>query len=250
MKRKILFQFLFVGGLAAIFTTLKSDSNGKYNGGTSCSSCHGNMNTNTTVVLTGLPSTFVTGQTYPLSFAISNATNTKAGFNISTSAGTFTAGSGSKVNGAKTQITHTTPKSAASGTTTFDFTWTAPATIGAVTFLAVGNAVNGDGQDNSSDQWNSTTKTVSGSFPASVNDVEKLALKCYPNPTTNVLTIDNINKFNHVIVFDMTGQQQQVSISYNSNNSCSINCGSLASGMYFVHASIDGKIATTTFEKK
>ena len=132
--------FLFAS-LAMIYITTSSSSTGNVaSSGTSCGSCHGSKNTATTVNLTGLPASYVPGQSYTLTFTVANATNAYAGCNIAASAGTFTAGTGTQLMGS--QITHTAPKAAVSGVTTFTCSWTAPATAGSVTFNAAGNAVN------------------------------------------------------------------------------------------------------------
>ncbi len=249
MKTKILSQLFLLVSLCLIYLTMSSDSSGKYNGGASCGSCHGSKNTATTVAINGLPATFVPNQTYPLTFTVTNATNAKTGFNILVSGGQFTQGTGSKVNTAKTQITHTTPMSALSGMTTFSFTWTAPATTAAVTFSAVGNSVNGNGGSDSGDQWNTITATVTGAFPASVNDITTSALTCYPNPAADYIIVDGINAQAKIIVLNnLFGQHIVPNYSFQSNM-CRIDCSHLASGLYFLSAVVDGNIVKTSFIK-
>lgn len=248
MKAKILFQLFLLSGLGIIYITMKSDINGKYNGGTSCSPCHGNQNVATTVAITGLPSLFVTGQTYPLTFTVTNATNPKAGFNIAASAGSFIAGTGSKINGGGAQITHTSPMTAVSNVTTFTFSWKAPNTTAAVSFNAVGNAVNDDQNDSNADQWNSTTLTINGSFPAGVSEVEKNFLKCYPNPSTDKVCIEGVHTQN-IQVYNLSGQKMNVA-STQSNNNCTLDCSKLAAGTYFVIVHEEGKLLKATFVKQ
>lgn len=251
MKRnKLLFQFFLFSSLGLIYLTMSSDINGRYNGGTSCSSCHGSKNTATTVTINGLPSTFVTGQVYNLTLTIANSTNAKAGCNVMVSAGMLGAGTGSKVNTAKTQLTHTAPKSAVSGTTTFDFTWTAPASTTAVTFSAVGNAVNDDGNASSLDQWNSTTATVPGSFPANVNESTWNSLKIYPNPVYNDLVIEGFaGTPDQLRVFDCFGQCLPVS-SRAENGRCVVSCSNLPSGYYFIAGGHQGQQYRASFLKQ
>lgn len=248
MKSKILFQLVLFVGLGVVFFTMKSDSNGKYNNGTSCGNCHGNLNAATTVVITGLPSTYTPGQTYNLGVAITNATNTKAGFNLLVSGGTLNAGTGSKVNGAKTQITHTAPMNATGTTTTFNFTWTAPTTIMPVNFSAVGNAVNGDNSDSQADQWNTTTNTISGAWPASVNDINTSAITCYPNPATSQIILDGVHATDQIVVYSLFGQKVNTTCTYNASK-CSIDIAALATGTYYVHGVVNGKHVQTSFIK-
>lgn len=243
MKSKILFQFFLLAGLGIIFFTMKSDQNGKYNGGNTCGTCHGSVNTATTVALIGLPATFETGKTYNLTYSITNATNSKAGFNILVSGGTLNAGSGSKVNSAKTQITHTTPKSAVSNVTTFDFTWTAPSTITTVNFTTVGNAVNGNGGD-SGDQWNTASYAVQGGFPASVSSIDRTSLTCFPNPSSMSIQLNGINQDAQVDMYNLQGQR----INCNMVNGV-ISVSQLTNGLYFIHAVQNGKTFVTSFTK-
>lgn len=243
MKSKILFQFFLLAGLGIIFFTMKSDQNGKYNGGNTCGTCHGSANTATTVALIGLPATFETGKTYNLTYTITNATNTSAGFNILVSGGTLTAGSGSKVNTAKTQITHTAPKSAVSNVTTFDFTWTAPSTITTVNFTTVGNAVNGNGGD-SGDQWNTVSYAVQGGFPASVSSIDRTSLTCFPNPSSTSIQLNGINQDAQVDIYNLQGQR----VNCNLVNGV-ISVSQLTNGLYFIHAVQNGKTFVTSFTK-
>lgn len=232
MKSKLLFQLLLLTGLGIIHVTLSSDVGGKYNGGTSCGSCHGNKNTATTVALNGLPTTFTPGQTYTLNFTVANSTNSLAGFNIQVSGGTFTAGSGSKVNGTKNQITHTAPMSAVSGVSTFNFSWTAPATTTAVTFNAVGNAVNGNNNDDSGDQWNTLSTSVSGSIPSGVESVDKSTIQLYPNPVNDKFSVSGLQGDAVITVYTLSGQRMEQLRSQASE--ASISSASYPAGLYLV----------------
>ncbi|MBP6624432.1 MAG: T9SS type A sorting domain-containing protein [Chitinophagaceae bacterium] len=247
MKSKILFQLFLLTGLGIVFVTMKSDIGGKYNGGTSCGSCHGNKNTATSVALNGLPTSFTPGTTYPLTFTVTNSSLSKAGFNLLVSGGTLTAGAGSKVNNAKTQITHTSPMAAVSGVTTFSFSWTAPTTTATITFSGVGNAVNDDQNDGSADQWNSLTQSVSGATATTVQDLNTLSLKSYPNPTSNFLTIEGFPKdAKDVMLVGVNGQFITPNISFNADKAV-LNCANLAEGQYILHANIQGKTRVTKF---
>ena len=138
---------------------------------------------------------------------------------------------------------------ASDGFDTFTFTWTAPASTTAVTFNAVGNAVNGNGNNDSGDQWNTTSVSVPGSFAASVNNVEVIKLNCYPSPTSNFVTIDGIgNSVKDLKVYNVLGQINN--ITYNQQgNKCVIDCSNLPIGTYYILSNIDGKIAKTSFLK-
>jgi Secretion system C-terminal sorting domain len=245
--KKIIFNVLLIAGLAISFITFKSDINGKFNNGTSCGTCHGSANAATVVALSGLPTSYVSGGTYPVTFTITNTAYNNAGFNVLVSGGTLTAGTGSQVNAAKTQITHTAPKAGTAGVMTFDFTWTAPATSSAsVTFSAVGNAVNNLGNQGG-DMWNATTATVPAA-PAANRDVQTTKINCYPNPTFDNITIDGIAADTKITVVNMYGQQVITTATF-VNNKCIINCNNLAIGSYIVNAITKQGKATSQFIK-
>ncbi len=222
MKSKILFQLFLLSALGVIYLTMESNSAGKFNNGNTCGNCHGSLNAATSVIISGLPSLFVTGQTYPLSVIITNATNTKAGFNVSANGGTFIAGVGSKINVAATQITHTTPMNAVNNVTTFSFSWTAPNTTSQVTFNVAGNAVNGDNGDSGADQWNTSSESINGTFPTSVNELSKEFLKTYPNPATEKVIIEGVHADN-IFVYNINGEKLNVNF-HNYGDKCILDC--------------------------
>lgn len=250
MKKKILTQFFLLSCLGIMYVTLRSDVNGKYNNGTSCGSCHGNVNAATSVLFSGIPATYVTGQSYPVTFTVSNSTNSKAGFNVAVSAGTLTAGTGSKVNGAKTQITHTAPMTMSGNSATFSFTWTAPTTLGTVTFSGAGNAVNGNNSDDSGDQWNVTTASSTGSFPAGLSENSKPAYSIYPNPVVDQLLLDGSDlRAARLTVMNLWGQVMPVRMERTARG-LSFDCRSLSAGIYLLHGQIDGQSFTGSFSKQ
>ncbi|MBK7762355.1 MAG: T9SS type A sorting domain-containing protein [Bacteroidetes bacterium] len=253
MKTKILLNLFLVSTLGLIFVTMTSEENGIYNGGTTCGTCHGNKNTNTTVILDGLPANYQIGQTYLLSLKVINATKPKAGFNILASGGTFVAGTGSKINGAATQITHTTPMTVSGGIASFDFNWIAPTSSSttSVTFSAVGNAVNGDGNDNTdgSDEWNNISQTIAIGFPSSAENIDIPEITCYPNPVNDKLLIKGLHhNFGNVVMYNAIGQIMPVSPKLENTNIV-MDCSKLKAGTYYLIGSINGKKVSTSFIK-
>lgn len=254
MKTKILLNLFLVSTLGLIFVTMTSEENGIYNGGNTCGTCHGNKNINTTVMLDGLPANYQIGQTYLLSLKVINATKPKAGFNILASGGTFSAGTGSKINGSAKQITHDAPMTVSGGIASFDFSWTAPTTSAttSVTFSAVGNAVNGDGNDNTdgvSDQWNNISQTVTIGFPASIESTDIPQISCYPNPVNDKLSIKGMHhNFSSMVVYNAIGQIMPIHSSIENANIV-LDCSLLKSGTYFVIGAVNGKKVSTSFIK-
>ena len=246
MKTKILSQLFLFASLAMIYITTSSYSGGNvpYNG-TSCGNCHGSINTATAVSLTGLPTAYVPGQSYALTFTVANTTKVYAGCNIAASAGTFTAGIGTQL--INSQITHTAPKAAVSGVTTFTCSWTAPATAGSVTFNAAGNAVNFNGGD-SGDQWNTTSITINAA-PASVKDVQPKAAICYPNPANDVVIVKGITaEAKAIVLHNLYGQTIASAYTF-ENDVCKIDCTNLTPGLYFLSAVANGQMIRASFTK-
>lgn len=100
-----------------------------------------------------------------------------AGLNVSAALGSLATGGGASANtqtitgaGGRQEITHTAPKAAAAGTTTFSFLWTAPAAPGSASLVAWGNAVDFNG-NTAGDRAQTTTLSivVSGGGPTATD---------------------------------------------------------------------------------
>ncbi|MBP6624767.1 MAG: T9SS type A sorting domain-containing protein [Chitinophagaceae bacterium] len=158
-SKKLLFTTLLALGSITTYLTLSSSSTasqGVMGASTiGCGSCHGSSASSATSInISGIPGTgWVAGTAYNLTLSINNMSKSKAGFDLSVSAGTISnAPSGTMLMGG-TELHHTTPGQAISGTTTWAFTWTAPASGTSVNFNVAGNAVDNSG-DESGDVWN------------------------------------------------------------------------------------------------
>lgn len=244
MKSKILSSLALFVSLSIIYVTMQSKDNGYTTSGTSCGSCHGSVSTATTVAFPGALTTAITGQTYNMQFTMSHATFTKYGFNVYASGGTLAVVSaGTKLSGG--QLTHSTVLTNG----TVDFKWTAPTTPGTYTLKGVGNAVNGNGSDDSGDKWNTTSISITVGFPTSVSNVEATAIKCYPNPATNNVVVEGLtSQVNHIVLFNLFGQAIKPAYTFDGDK-CNINVCSLSAGTYFVYAVENGKEMKTMFVK-
>lgn len=250
MRNKILSFITLNVSLGIILFTLNSNSTGQFQLGINCggSGCHGNNSSNTTVLLGGLPSPAIAGQTYTLTATINNSTQTGAGFNLATNGGTFTAGSNQHTNGSANQITHSNIFPMSSGTATINITWTAPTTPGTVIFSCAGNAVNGNANPGD-DEWNVTQASVSVGWPAAVNDLDPVKIKAYPNPVSDLLTIENYNgQAKAITIYDLDGKvvgHQAVQ----KTEKCEISCSSLSRGYYILKLETSEHTYTTHFTK-
>ncbi len=195
MKNKYI---LFLSPVIAFFfyLTLSSYSGGitgRSTIGCGPSGCHNSVAVAATILsITGLPPAgYVNGSVYSLTFTITNTSivagglGLRDGFDMTASAGSFTAITGTALNGV-TEIRHSTPKAAPGGTTSWTFNWTAPASGSAtVTFNAAGNATNGDGGSSSLDKWNvMSTTLIKAPLPLGVNATSSPSILCNGGVTT------------------------------------------------------------------
>lgn len=145
-----------IAGLLA-YLSLSSNSTGGAAVGASASpagcSCHGSNSANTTLLLTGIPTSgWVAGATYTMTATVQNSARVAGGFDITVpgiNGGTISNPSANTALNGTIGIHHTAPKSFVSGSASWTFSWTAPTSVAAtaVTFNMAGNAVNLSGTD-------------------------------------------------------------------------------------------------------
>lgn len=235
MKIKILstVSSLLLGSAAIVLLNSSSGGvMGKATAGCSGSGCHAAKSTNTTITLTGIPTSgYVANQTYSMTLQVANSSKPKAGFDLLVSAGTIqSASSGTMPMG--NELHHTTPGTAASGVTTWTFVYKAPATISGITFSVSANAVDGTGTA-ANDEWNNAAFNYTGSFAASVESVEESPFTLYPNPATDRIQVHG-GQVNHLRLFNIFGQ---VLLTSTTNQ---LELASLANGTYFVMIEASG----------
>jgi hypothetical protein len=105
--------------------------------GSTCTSCHSN-GTSPTVTLTG-PTSVASGSTNTYTIAVSTITSGNGGVDVAASAGTFAAGTGTKVSNG--EIVHSSPSSTHSWT----FSWTAPTVTATTTATLYAAAIDSFG---------------------------------------------------------------------------------------------------------
>lgn len=180
------FSILFVVVTSLFFYAFSSGITGQTKkSGTDGCNCHGSSpSTSVNVSIVG-PSSLIIGQKAAYSVTVSGGPLVRAGTNIAASAGTLGLITGSGLQTMFGELTHTSPKAPVSGTVTFQFDYTAPATPGNVTLYANGNSVNFNGGSNG-DQWNFAADKIVVVNTTSVDDnaiVNKFKLEQnYPNP--------------------------------------------------------------------
>lgn len=107
-------------------------------------------------------------------------------------------------------------------------TWTAPsASTGAVTFYAVGNAVNSNGGPQG-DGVATGSFTFTEGEESSTSDIQDLELGVFPNPTEDYLNVPNTIQVATMEVMSMDGKLQRTAVSNQ------VNISDLVSGTYLV----------------
>ncbi len=196
-KRATRFTHLFaISGIAAASILVLGFSGGitgmTQKNGSGCT-CHGPSNSGVTVEIVG-PSTLTPGEKGNYLVTIAGGPLAAAGVNVAVSNGTLEASTGGGLQLISGELTHQTPRAPASGTTTFNFAYTAPSTPGSATLFATGNSVNllsGSGGD----AWNhAPNKTITVSSATSVADEAV--------PTTMQLEQNYPNPFNPMTIID------------------------------------------------
>jgi len=149
--------------LTALFASACfADASGRTGRTATGCSCHGSVNAGVNVTITG-PQTVEPLSTHAYTVAVSGGPATSTGgFDLKVSGGTLTAGANNRVSGS--DVTHSNRNSRS-----WTFSWTAPATTGTQTFVAVGLGCDGTG-GTGGDAWNFYGGVANTAFEISVAD--------------------------------------------------------------------------------
>jgi hypothetical protein len=209
---------------------------GKANGSQSCAGggCHSSVaDTATKIAFSGIPSTgYEPGVTYPVTVTITNTSKVEAGFDLAFSAGTLSGNPANTMIMASKELHHNAPLTAVSGITTINFSWTAPAS-GVVVLNIVGNAVNGTGTS-AGDSWAFKSFDIIAKPSAISSQNIGALLNVYPNPTTDMVTIETKETITTAFAIGMMGNRIAINITKNGNNTYRANTNTLASGNYLL----------------
>jgi Secretion system C-terminal sorting domain len=209
---------------------------GAANGAKSCGGggCHSSVaDTTTKIAFSGVPAAgYVAGTVYPVSITITNATKPKSGFDFAFSAGTITGNPANTMIMSGKELHHTAAFTAASGVTTINFNWTAPAS-GTVILNILGNAVN-DNNATSGDAWAFKVYDIVAKPSAISTQNIGALLKVYPNPTTNSINIESKENIISAKAIGIMGNSINVDVVKNNNDTYLVNTSNLASGNYLL----------------
>jgi hypothetical protein len=185
MKRKnITSATLIIIGISFLFYASSTGITGTtLKNGVGCD-CHGTTPSNQVLVSISGPDQIEAGEDATYTLTITGGTLTAGGTNIAASAGTLSPENGLKLVGS--ELTHTSPRQAVSGSVSWTFKYRAPETVGVQTLFANGNSVNLNGQS-TGDLWNfAPSKTINVVGVTSVEDKAQITdfylNQNYPNP--------------------------------------------------------------------
>lgn len=259
MKRKITYGAVGLFSAALILTAFSSGPGGSGNavsgapGEGTCVNCHAGNALNSgagsvSVSIGAGVTTYTPGNSYTVTVTGTGSTAQRYGFQTialkssdNSAAGSFTAGTGTKVSNvsSKDYVEH----SSASNSGSWTFTWQAPATdVGEVKFYIAGNSAEdpfGTGGDN----IYTNTLTLTAAVGTATADVESpdSELNVYPNPGSNNVNVSFYSVQSDVItanVQDLTGKVvKQLAAGKTVDaglNSLVFNVADLANGNYVV----------------
>ncbi|MCX6141128.1 MAG: T9SS type A sorting domain-containing protein [Candidatus Kapabacteria bacterium] len=239
---------------ALIPTMLFADPNGKA-GRTStstagCGDCHGaSASSSTRVTLEGGPRKVLPGSTTTFTVVVAHSSQPRAGVGIamrttqtgSTNIGTlaFAAGSGLRLRGA--ELSQSAPQTMSGGSFKFTFTWKAPSQVGTYFLQGIGNAVNGNGREDSGDSWAwMTPVAITVEAATSVEeDVAPIAM-IYPNPYSSgsILHLGNeLTGATRIQLIDVRGSVVFNEVLELTHGTLPVPLAGLHSGVYAILAS-------------
>lgn len=204
--------------------------------------CHSDSPfSNVTVVISG-PDTLAFGETGDYMVTIQGGPLVAGGTNIAASDGNLLP-VGGDLRKESDELTHVTPKLQSAGKVTFEFTYTAPNTVGEQILFANGNSVNLNGE-NTGDEWNfASNKTVTIVQPTGINDEFNISsfelFQNYPNPfnpSTNIQYAIGGGQFVKLMVYDVLGNEITALVNEwkdAGQYSVNFNASGLPSGVYF-----------------
>ncbi len=255
MKKNYIFKslLLLIPVSAFALMSLSSGRNGSYSSspgdGNTCSACHsgGNFSASLNIDASSIPTSgYELGKEYTINVTQSSTSN-RNGFQLTaeqtnnSKAGSFIAGSNSKVVNGNTHITHTNPNSKS-----WSVKWKAPTTNqGEIKFYAASVAGNGAGI--SGDQVVSAT---SESFNVlGISEAKRLNFEMFPNPTSDNLTIQLPSGAEEANVefYDYVGRLALSKKITSSNNKIAVS--NLSRGIYILKVISEDKIGSQKFVK-
>ncbi len=264
MKRTLLSSSILLFGLWFGLTNSMRDPNNPPTGKTGApgentcgqSDCHSGGNFTGTVTISGVPDTVVANTTYTIT--LTNASNAaRAGFqltcwdNANAMCGTLTAGTGVSIgSGAagKKYARQSSPKLLSNGSTSWTFTWKAPASASGnkATFYFVSLCANNNGQKTGDNVLVSSKPVVFQTTSATGEPAQEAAVTFFPTLVQeNQIQVNLLEaKIGRLQVFDNSGK---LVLEQNLEQENTVNTNSLPKGLYNALIESEGKKVVKKF---
>lgn len=228
-------------------------------GGATCRSCHSgpSLAPLTGVITSNIPPAgYTPSTTYTITATFVRPGHSRFGFSISpqnatgTLMGTLAAQSGTQVNGGGKYATHVTGSTTGSGSKTWNFSWTAPASgSGSVTFYGAFNAANNNGQFTGDSIFTSTLVVPENA--TGINDVAAnfLQVAAFPNPSADFVNVSFHLPEEAAVelsLFDISGNKIAVLTEekgFAGDISRKFDLSSYPDGIYFLRLTANGNTA-------
>ncbi len=226
-------------------------------GETTCqaSGCHSSGNYTGTVELLGLPDTVVANSSYSLTLT-NTSDAVKAGFQLTVldgnniKAGILTAGSGTSLAnaGGRQYVRQSSPHTLANGTTSWSFTWKAPAEVtnDSIHFYFATLCANGNGQKTGDNALKGSRSVVLPKIVSGVADKSKsFDFQFFPNPANDFVSVEIpgtgvakiLNENGQVVFESEVAFKKKLDIS------------KLPVGLYFLRLELNGNAQSRIFVK-
>jgi len=225
--------------------------------GKDCTFCHTTSPATTATgwITSNIPiDGYTPGSTYTITLSTPDANTSKMGFQMTAETPAAKVGAWVITNASRTQlkgaatVTHTAAGTDPIGTpNTWTIDWVAPvAGTGTLNFFAAVNASNAN-SSNDGDLIYVTQLTVNESNVGLAENFELAIGNIYPNPATNMITLE-VPVSSELRIFDNMGREV-MSLTAN-NNKFSIDISALNEGIYYMNISLDGQLASRRFIKR
>jgi hypothetical protein len=223
--------------------------------GISCNTaCHGiqagTPSGSESMSLTGLPvSGYVAGQTYDLTLTMTDPAAGRWGFQLiaedasQNSVGTFILGSGTTVVGSD-YLTHA-PAVTASGSASWDFQWTAPASgAGEIGFYYAGVFANNNFA-NSGDVTINGSEMLSEASGVGISEAALESFSVYPNPVIDEINVaaKDVDEEIMFTMYSMDGRKVLEEKHDGGEITIDVSTKNLSTGVYFLQMEVDGNRA-------
>lgn len=219
------------GGPSAGLTSSPGDN------GATCTNCHRGTATPTSGLITSnIPSSgYVPGQTYEVTFTITEMGLSKFGFQMTAedasnaNKGTFAATPATRIMNSGAYIGHNASGNSGSGSKAWKVNWTAPAAgTGDITFYGAGNAANGDGGTGGDIIRTSSLMVTEDAGATSIQPIVEDQISIFPNPAENEIFISGVE--GEYTIFDLSGSVR----AQGDNTGNAIDISNLEKGVYFI----------------